>query len=151
MKDYSLLKSLRFERTMQKKKKKKNCPAFHASNSKRANFLSAKHLLFQWKLPLFRCSWFVFKDLRWSDLHVAWIADVFFRRRRVLSLSCFQSAPWSREDLGKQVLGRTGGPTSLHESCLRAVLCYKRLFTKACMCIRVVSLGVLWSTLYAQG
>ena len=31
----------------------------------------------------------------------------------------------------------TGGPNSLHErgrdSCLRAVLCYKRLFTKACM------------------
>ena len=31
----------------------------------------------------------------------------------------------------------TGGPSSLHErgrdSCLRAVLCYKRLFTKACM------------------
>ena len=30
-----------------------------------------------------------------------------------------------------------GGPNSLHErgrdSCLRAVLCYKRLFTKACM------------------
>ena len=31
----------------------------------------------------------------------------------------------------------TGGPSSFHErgrdSCLRAVLCYKRLFTKACM------------------
>ena len=31
----------------------------------------------------------------------------------------------------------TGGPNSLHErghdSCLRAVLCYKRLFTKACI------------------
>ena len=31
----------------------------------------------------------------------------------------------------------TGGPNSLHErgrdSCLRAVLCYKRLFIKACM------------------
>ena len=31
----------------------------------------------------------------------------------------------------------TGAPSSLHErgrdSCLRAVLCYKRLFTKACM------------------
>ena len=31
----------------------------------------------------------------------------------------------------------TSGPSSLHErrrdSCLRAVLCYKRLFTKACM------------------
>ena len=32
---------------------------------------------------------------------------------------------------------RTGGPSSLHErgrdSCLRAVLCYKRLFAKVCM------------------
>ena len=31
----------------------------------------------------------------------------------------------------------TGGPSSLHErgrdSCLQAVLCYKRLFTKVCM------------------
>lgn len=31
-KDYSLLKSLQFERTMQQ-----NCPAFHTSNSKQAN------------------------------------------------------------------------------------------------------------------
>ena len=35
------------------------------------------------------------------------------------------------------VISTTGGPSSLHErgrdSCLRAVLCYKRLFIKACM------------------
>ena len=34
-------------------------------------------------------------------------------------------------------ISSTGGPNSLHErgrdSCLRAGLCYKRLFTKACM------------------
>ena len=37
----------------------------------------------------------------------------------------------------------TGGPSSLHErgrdSCLRVVLCYKRLFTKVCMgCFRFI-------------
>ena len=45
-------------------------------------------------------------------------------RRRVISLVCFACS-------------FTGGPSSLQErrrdSCLRAALCYKRLFTKACM------------------
>ena len=37
----------------------------------------------------------------------------------------------------KKMCSAPGGPSSLHErgrdSCLRAVLCYKRLFTKVCM------------------
>ena len=45
---------------------------------------------------------------------------------------------WYVEQLSMTTIRfNTGGPSSFHErgrdSCLRAVLCYKRLFTKVCM------------------
>ena len=78
-----------------------------------------------------------------GDVHVLFrfISSPLFMTHRFLSGSCTQRKEeeyikvtkfWSASHI-------TGGPSSLHERgrdsclCLRAVLCYKRLFTKACM------------------